>query len=237
MRVFLTAILLVLIMSPAAFAQPQAEQAFPPMPEPAPGPRPPEPASDLKPEDIIDYNVLSNNSAALTGLHRARTVDLDTFLEMIADEDTVLLDVRNAWEYQCAHVEGALNMSVADITEESMKLVAPDRQTRIVIYCSDSLFFMPTRRIALTSMAFPVLYELGYQNVYQLQYGYVSGKEELARLPMVTTGPGPEDRPGRYHCDSIRGNLGMKPIVPPQADSQTETQHDTPEEPPQSARP
>ena len=162
--------------------------------------------------------MLANNAAAIAGLHQQRLVDLDTFVEMIGDENTVLIDVRNAWEYQCAHVEGAVNMSVADMTEAAMAEIVPDRDTRIVIYCSDSLFFMPTRRIALTSMAFPVLYELGYANVYELQYGYVSGEEALSRLPMITPENPPQDEPGRYQCRAIRDSLGLpeKPEEPPE---------------------
>lgn len=188
------------------------EGAFPPQPEPAPAPQPPAPASNLTPADVIDYSVLANNSAALAGMRRQRTVDVDGFLDMIGDENTVLLDVRPSWEYRCAHVKGALNMSVADITADSMKRIAPERDTRIVIYCSNSVYSTPMRRIALTSMAFPVLFELGYSNVYQLQSGYVSGREDLARLPMVAVNPPPPDRPGRYHCNSARAGLGMPPL-------------------------
>lgn len=188
------------------------DNAFPPQPEPAPAPEPPAPASNLTPADVIDFPVLANNSAALAGMHRQRTVDVETFLAMAGDEDTVLLDVRSAWEYQCAHVEGALNMSVADITADTMKRIAPARDTRIVIYCSNSLYYTPMRRIALTSMAFPLLFELGYSNVYQLQPGHVSGRGELARLPIVAVNPPPPDQPGRYHCSSARADLGMSPL-------------------------
>jgi thiosulfate/3-mercaptopyruvate sulfurtransferase len=96
-------------------------------------------------------------------------IDAETVLEALDDPDTVLVDTREPWEYEEAHLPGAVNFDwkgvvdadtrglksreeVADLLES--RGVMPDRQ--VVLYCNTA------RRISHT---FVVLRWLGYPDV------------------------------------------------------------------------
>jgi len=70
-------------------------------------------------------------------------------------------------EFARAHLRGAVNLPATELTDEALKRLVPTPQTRIVIYCDDNL--MPTRRIALTTICNPAIYQLGYHNLYVLE--------------------------------------------------------------------
>jgi sulfur-carrier protein adenylyltransferase/sulfurtransferase len=53
--------------------------------------------------------------------------------EMIeAGEDPILLDVRDDWEWECAHLEGAIHMPLADLGTRIGEL---DSNQEIIVYC------------------------------------------------------------------------------------------------------
>ena len=95
-----------------------------------------------------------------------------------------LVDVRSPEEYACGHITGAVNVSLSEMTEETLAKIIPLKNTKIIIYCNNSLQTMPTRMISMTTQAYPTLYQLGYQNLYLLQDGYKSSKGALSRIPL-----------------------------------------------------
>ena len=52
--------------------------------------------------------------------------------ELETDAQTVLLDVRDKWEYDLCHIDNSVNISLSDITERKDEL---DKQPRTVILC------------------------------------------------------------------------------------------------------
>ena len=52
--------------------------------------------------------------------------------ELETDPQTVLLDVRDKWEYDLCHIDNSVNISLSDITERKDEL---DKQPRTVILC------------------------------------------------------------------------------------------------------
>ncbi|HEU4940040.1 MAG TPA: rhodanese-like domain-containing protein [Candidatus Eisenbacteria bacterium] len=53
--------------------------------------------------------------------------------EMIeAGEDPILLDVRDDWEWECAHLEGAIHVPLADLGTRIEEL---DSTQEIIVYC------------------------------------------------------------------------------------------------------
>ncbi|RKU16499.1 rhodanese [Candidatus Poribacteria bacterium] len=51
---------------------------------------------------------------------------------MIAGRDFVLLDVREVWEYQLVHIEGAVSIPLGELPRRSRELLPVDE---IVVYC------------------------------------------------------------------------------------------------------
>ncbi len=72
-------------------------------------------------------------------------------------DDMIIIDVREANEYKFGHLDNAINISVNNLTEESLKDISKD--SKIVVYCQSG---------SRSKDASEKLLELGYKNVYDL---------------------------------------------------------------------
>ncbi len=87
--------------------------------------------------------------------HRAsRLVDLDTFLEMTKDPNTIVLDTRSAYRYGRIHVDGAKHLNFSDFNQGSLAEVIPSPETRVLIYCNNNFDGNPIDFV--TKVATPV---------------------------------------------------------------------------------
>ena len=98
----------------------------------------------------------------------------DDFLKISQEPGVVVLDCRSKAKYDELHIEGAVNMSFPDLTEEGLKKAFPDKNVKLLIYCNNNfknaLAAMPTKRaeVALNVSTFITLYTYGYKNVWEL---------------------------------------------------------------------
>jgi len=152
-----------------------------------------------------DYPAAKVSFADFKGLveavepHRAeRLVDLDTFLKMSREPDTIIFDSRSDFRFDRIHIKGAKHLAFTDFTQENLGKVIPSVDTKILIYCNNNFegnqvdftskvaTFSPRSSAddkALTSqfaaqekpimMALNIptyvnLYGYGYRNVYEL---------------------------------------------------------------------
>lgn len=53
---------------------------------------------------------------------------------MVAESDYVILDVREQWEYNEAHIPGAVLLPVTQIVEKASEML-PDKNQKIFVYC------------------------------------------------------------------------------------------------------
>lgn len=71
--------------------------------------------------------------------HRAeRLIDLDAFLNMSEDPNTIILDTRSTFRYERIHLKGARHLSFTDFTQENLGKVIPSFETRVLIYCNNN---------------------------------------------------------------------------------------------------
>ncbi len=117
----------------------------------------------------LDYNHFFEKSLKLQEFHSKRRIDVNTLLTMREDKNTIILDVRDKDDYDCVHIEGARNLGVGKMDGDSLAAIIPDKNTRIVIYCDNALEPYPVKMTALVHHAFPVMYEYGYHNLYELE--------------------------------------------------------------------
>ncbi len=108
---------------------------------------------------------------------KGHTIDLETFMAWHSDKniDTVILDLRSLAEFEVSHIQGAKHLG-ADIDEKVLSDLVPSKDTRIILYCSNSLY--ASRMISLTDMSLPQFHMLGYENSYML--GPVWGASGIA---------------------------------------------------------
>ena len=77
---------------------------------------------------------------------------------MDAQEDILIVDVREQSEYDEGHVPGAVLLPVGTITEETAASVVADKDTVVLVYC---------RSGNRSKKAAKALVELGYTQIYE----------------------------------------------------------------------
>lgn len=126
--------------------------------------------------------------------HRAqRLVDLDTFLKMSQEPNTIIFDSRSDFRFERIHIKGSKHLSFTDFTQENLSKLIPDPDTRILIYCNNNFEgnqadfaskvalprtgdrltaqFQAQEKPLMMALNIPTyinLYGYGYQNVYEL---------------------------------------------------------------------
>jgi hypothetical protein len=127
------------------------------------------------PNPAIDMPGFLSTAEAAAEHRRTHRVGEEEFLRLRAEPGTLVLDARSAARYAQLHVEGAVNLSFPDITVDSLAALAPDKNTRILIYCNNNFSGAPEpfpTKMASASLnlsTFIALYDYGYRNVYELE--------------------------------------------------------------------
>ncbi|MEQ9315753.1 MAG: rhodanese-like domain-containing protein [Henriciella sp.] len=122
----------------------------------------------------IDYPGFAAMTDDVMVYRESRLVSLDTFNEMKADEDTIILDTRSAFAFQSGHIDGAINLNFSDFTDEKLAEIIPSKDTRILIYCNNNFeddiepIMLKRAPLALNIPTFINLYGYGYENIYEL---------------------------------------------------------------------
>ena len=85
-------------------------------------------------------------------------------------KDFVLLDVRTVEEYEEGHIEGAINIPLKELAYEVENEI-PKLDTTIYLYCRSGVRVITAGHI---------LYDLGYDNVYNMG-GIISWPYEIVK--------------------------------------------------------
>jgi len=134
----------------------------------------PSPAQTSQPTAKVDYPGFVALAAEAETHRSQRLVDLDRFLAMAQEPDTLILDTRSAAAYQRKHFKNAVHLNFSDFTAEKLAQVIPSKNTRILIYCNNNLeddpenFPAKSLPLALNIPTFINLYGYGYTNIYEL---------------------------------------------------------------------
>ena len=71
--------------------------------------------------------------------HRSeRLIDLDAFLKMSKEPDTIILDTRSTFRFDRIHLKGARHLSFTDFTQDNLSRTIPSLGTRVLIYCNNN---------------------------------------------------------------------------------------------------
>ena len=129
--------------------------------------------------------------AAEAAKHReTHRLSEEDFRLISQEPGVVVLDCRSKQKFDELHIEGAVNLSFPDLTEEGLKKAFPDKNVKLLIYCNNNfknaLAAMPTKRVevALNLSTFITLYTYGYHNVWELG-PYLDAK--TTKLKLVST--------------------------------------------------
>lgn len=82
----------------------------------------------------------------------------DDAKRMMDEQDVIILDVREDYEYDAGHIKGAVLLPLGSISEESAASVIPDKDSTVLVYCRSG------NRSKTASKA---LADLGYTEIYE----------------------------------------------------------------------
>lgn len=86
----------------------------------------------------IDFEGFVKLAQEVQEVRNERLVDLNTFLEMAKDPNTIILDTRSKEAYDKIHLKGAVHLDFSDFTQYKLARVIPSYKTRVLIYCNNN---------------------------------------------------------------------------------------------------
>lgn len=102
----------------------------------------------------------------ITGCSSKYTViDYNKAVEILKEENTVIIDVREEDEYNSGHIKDAINIPLDNISK-----IEYDKDTKIILYCASGI---------RSTEAAKELSDLGYTNIYNLDGGLLNWGEAL----------------------------------------------------------
>jgi rhodanese-related sulfurtransferase len=107
-------------------------------------------------------------------------ISVEEALKIAKEPETSLIDVRTSQEYVEGHIEGAVNVPVAEI-QSSWQGLPKDHYAPIIVYCTIGV---------RSSKARVILKERGYTRVYNLKGGIESWKaagQPVVKSPLETS--------------------------------------------------
>lgn len=149
------------------------------------------------PKARVSFEDFKNLVEAVEPIREKRLVNLETFLKMSKNNNTIIFDSRSDFRFERIHIKGAKHLAFTDFTQENLAKVIPSFETTILIYCNNnfdgnpfdfatkmatpkdtnnsfepikSQFFVQKKPImmALNIPTYINLYGYGYHNVYEL---------------------------------------------------------------------
>jgi len=146
------------------------------------------------PKSLADYDDFKNLVSEVESHRNERLINLDTFLKMSQEENVIVLDTRSTFRYKRKHLKGAKHLSFTDFTQQTLRELIPDTNTKILIYCNNnfdgdeldfaSKIFIPDEEeeemetqilsnrkpimLALNIPTYINLYGYGYKQIYEL---------------------------------------------------------------------
>lgn len=144
------------------------------------------------PSPIVDFDGYIALAAEVQIYRKNRLVNLDRFLELAKQPNTIILDTRSQQFFALKHLKGAKNLTFSDFTMGSLAQIIPNSETTILIYCNNNFMgdaiafrsktFDPLNSpiydgmnnkkpisLALNIPTFINLYGYGYRNIYELE--------------------------------------------------------------------
>lgn len=82
-----------------------------------------------------------------------RIITLESFNQLAAQPNVVILDTRSDLMYNAKHIKGAIHLKFSDFTQANLAKLIPDPTTCILIYCNNN--FMANAELTIEDIYFP----------------------------------------------------------------------------------
>lgn len=133
--------------------------------------------------------------------NRGQYLDAQAFNELSADPDTVIVDMRNHYEYEVGHFDGAIEVPSDTFREQlpmAVEMLAEQKDKNIIMYCTGGI---------RCEKASAYMLHNGFKNVFHLEGGIIeyTNKAKEQGLPVKFKGKNFvfDDRLGERISDDI----------------------------------
>ncbi len=106
---------------------------------------------------------------------KGRYVAAEEFNELTANPDTIVVDMRNHYEYEVGHFENAIEVPSDTFREQlpmAVELLQSDKDKNIIMYCTGGI---------RCEKASAFMLHKGFKNVYHLEGGIINYANEVAK--------------------------------------------------------
>ena len=123
---------------------------------------------------LIDYTAYRQAVQRVEPIREQRRLTEAQFKEKMREPGAVLFDARSGPMFARLHIEGAVNLTFPDFTEERLAKIIPTKDTLVLIYCNNNFLGSPVAmasKIAPASLnvsTYVTLNSYGYTNIYEL---------------------------------------------------------------------
>ncbi|MGZ8351374.1 MAG: rhodanese-like domain-containing protein [Allosphingosinicella sp.] len=122
----------------------------------------------------IDYPAFRTLTQDVEAYRLTRLLDWDAFVVAAAEPDVLILDARSERQFAAGHLEGAVNLSLPEFSEEALAEIVGRTDRPILIYCNNNFrndvqpVMLKSGPLALNIPTFIHLVGYGYRNVREL---------------------------------------------------------------------
>jgi phage shock protein E len=123
---------------------------------------------------LIDYTAYREAVQRVEPIREQRRLTEAQFKEKMSQAGVVLFDARSGPMFTRLHIDGAVNLSFPDFTEERLAKIIPTKDTLVLIYCNNNFLGSPVAMASKTASAslnvstYVTLNSYGYTNIYEL---------------------------------------------------------------------
>ena len=119
------------------------------------------------------------NDPAFDMANRGKYVDAEAFNELTADENTIVVDMRNHYEYEVGHFENAIEIPSDTFREQlpmAAEMLKEQKDKNIIMYCTGGI---------RCEKASAYMLHHGFKNVFHLEGGIIHYANQVkeAQLP------------------------------------------------------
>lgn len=110
---------------------------------------------------------------------KGRYVDAVKMNKMIADPDTIIIDMRNHYEYEVGHFKNAIELPSDTFREQlpmAAEMMQPYRDKNIIMYCTGGI---------RCEKASAYMLHHGFNNVYHLEGGIINYAKEIKEYQLA----------------------------------------------------
>ena len=120
------------------------------------------------PVNPISSDEYFKKAVQINEIRKKHILDTDALLDLMKDKNTVLLDVRGDHSFRLKHIRGATHLSLADMTPQTLAKAIPSKGSRVILYCDAAQDLHLSRILSASSQAYPLVYQHGYTNLYEV---------------------------------------------------------------------